>query len=271
VFGLVRGRLSVAHVVAVVALVFAMSGGAYAASRYVITSTKQISPKVLASLKGKAGPSGPAGKVGPVGPAGPAGAGGSGSTGAAGSNGANGASVTGKEFVGVKGPCKEGGSELVGATGTTFACDGEKGAKGATGSPWTAGGTLPAGAMESGTWAATGPPDGPVILKGAVLTAISFGIPLVSAPKVDIIESGSGAGGGTCPASSSVEKPEAEEGNLCIFLSTGGRGAENLERLATLSPEEILEASGTMGTTLLLVPAAAEPVSAHGTWAVSGD
>jgi hypothetical protein len=37
--------------VAALALVFAMSGGAYAASRYVITSTKQISLEVLESLK----------------------------------------------------------------------------------------------------------------------------------------------------------------------------------------------------------------------------
>ena len=42
-----RGRLSYANVAMTLALVFAMSGGAYAASKYVITSTKQISPKVL--------------------------------------------------------------------------------------------------------------------------------------------------------------------------------------------------------------------------------
>jgi hypothetical protein len=57
-------------------LVFAMSGGALAATHYVITSKKQISPKVLKTLKGKPGsrgPAGPAGAAGAAGAAGPAG------------------------------------------------------------------------------------------------------------------------------------------------------------------------------------------------------
>jgi hypothetical protein len=68
-----RSRLTYANVVATLALVFAMTGGAVAAGHYLITSTKQISPKVLASLKGAKGTSGPAGAVGPAGPGGPAG------------------------------------------------------------------------------------------------------------------------------------------------------------------------------------------------------
>jgi hypothetical protein len=56
-----------------------MTGGAYAAKKYLITSTKQISPKVLKALQGKAGPAGAnglagaSGKEGPAGPAGPPG------------------------------------------------------------------------------------------------------------------------------------------------------------------------------------------------------
>jgi hypothetical protein len=63
----IRKRFTYANIVATLALVFAMSGGALAASKYLITSTKQISPKVIKKLKGKAGPSGkegPAGKEG---------------------------------------------------------------------------------------------------------------------------------------------------------------------------------------------------------------
>jgi hypothetical protein len=47
-----RIRLSYANVVATLALVLAMSGGAIAATHYLITSTKQISPRVLKKLKG---------------------------------------------------------------------------------------------------------------------------------------------------------------------------------------------------------------------------
>jgi hypothetical protein len=36
-----------------------MSGGALAAKRYLINSTKQINPKVLKALKGNVGPWGP--------------------------------------------------------------------------------------------------------------------------------------------------------------------------------------------------------------------
>lgn len=58
-----RRHLTYANVAATLALVFAMSGGALAASHYVITSTKQIKPSVLKELKGKPGPPGPTGST----------------------------------------------------------------------------------------------------------------------------------------------------------------------------------------------------------------
>jgi hypothetical protein len=68
-----------ARALALVALAAAIGGGsAFAAGRYLITSTKQIKPSVLKSLK-KAGPAGPQGAQGPKG-----------STGSAGTNGTNG-------------------------------------------------------------------------------------------------------------------------------------------------------------------------------------
>src|ERR1700722_19131264 len=63
-----RRRLSYANITATLALLFAMSGGALAATHYVITSTKQISPKVRKELKGSQGAKGPAGGAGPARP-----------------------------------------------------------------------------------------------------------------------------------------------------------------------------------------------------------
>jgi hypothetical protein len=59
--------------IALLALFIAMGGTAIAAHHYLITSTKQIKPSVLKSLK-KTGPAGPAGPAGPQGPGGPGGA-----------------------------------------------------------------------------------------------------------------------------------------------------------------------------------------------------
>jgi hypothetical protein len=59
-----RKRLTYANVVATLALVFAMSGGALAAKHYLLNSTSQINPKVLKKLKGRAGTTGAAGKEG---------------------------------------------------------------------------------------------------------------------------------------------------------------------------------------------------------------
>jgi hypothetical protein len=72
-FSSVRRHLSYANVAATMALVFAMSGGALAASHYLVNSTKQINPKVLKKLKGNAGAKGAKGVAGPAGPAGPQG------------------------------------------------------------------------------------------------------------------------------------------------------------------------------------------------------
>jgi hypothetical protein len=64
-----RPRLTYANVAATLALVFAMGGSAVAATHYLITSTKQISPKVLKELKvaGKPGPAGSTGATGATG------------------------------------------------------------------------------------------------------------------------------------------------------------------------------------------------------------
>ena len=81
---------AVPWIVACVAIVLAMGGTGFAAKKYLITSTKQISPKVLAKLHGAKG------ARGLTGPAGAAGA--KGANGANGAPGAPGAAGSAKGY-----------------------------------------------------------------------------------------------------------------------------------------------------------------------------
>jgi hypothetical protein len=116
--GHVRRHLTYANVAATLALVFAMSGGAFAATHYLINSTKQINPKVLKALKGSDGGSGSNGANGSAGAGGPAG-----QSGAQGSQGAQGS------------PGSAGPAGAAGAAGA----EGSRGAEGPEGKagPWT--------------------------------------------------------------------------------------------------------------------------------------
>jgi hypothetical protein len=145
-----RPKITYGNVVATLALFLAMSGGAaYAASHYLITSTKQISPKVLKTLKGANGKNGANGAAGATGAAGPGGPAGAGSPGPEGKAGSPGESVT--NTTAAKTTCKEGGAEFkVGAGTATHACSGEKGLPGKEGN---IGKTLASGATETGAWA----------------------------------------------------------------------------------------------------------------------
>jgi hypothetical protein len=212
-----RKRFTYTNVAVTLALVFAMSGGAYAASRYVITSTKQIKPSVLKSLAGKTGPAGPAGPAGVAGSTGPPGP--QGPAGSAGANGSPGESVT-SAAVGKGANCKEGGAKFtVGSGASAYACNGEKGKQGepgepgAPGEPWAVGG-LPAGATETGVWSAGAPETATGL---PVLTPLSFPVPLAARldeAHVHFMEVGA-ASTEECPGT--VEEPKAASGNLCVY------------------------------------------------------
>jgi hypothetical protein len=71
-----RRRPNLSLVISVIALVIVLGGTAVAANRYLITNSKQISPKALkeiATIAAKQGATGQPGPPGPAGPQGPAG------------------------------------------------------------------------------------------------------------------------------------------------------------------------------------------------------
>lgn len=247
-FSIMRRRFTYANVILTLALVFAMTGGAYAAKHYLITSTKQISPKVVAALQGKAGktgPAGPAGLAGPAGPMGPSGPGGA--TGASGKNGLNG---------------EKGERGATGPAGTTGAA-GATGSQGVKGEPWTPNNVLPSNATEKGAWSASGMPV-KYFSSEVVFGSISFTIPLATAPAVHVIEE---LGHETTECPGGVTKPEALPGNLCIFLNF----KENVSGILSSDPGGGgLEEAGITGSVLFVIAEkAGEGVLAKGTWAVT--
>jgi hypothetical protein len=235
----IRGRVSYASVAATLALVFAMSGGAYAASRYVITSTKQIKPSVLKQLKGAAGAAGAKGAAGATGATGPAGA-----TGATGATGPAGQAVEGKE-----------GKE------------GAKGEKGAAGSPWPGGGVLPAKATETGSFAYQDPANE---AGGNVFISLSFSIQLKSeleSTQVEIVKEGQT---GTHCTGSAAE-PTAPEEFLCVYIAKEPEGGDvasyNIKNPAT-GTVSAARAGAILGVALRGEEGV--KVFLYGTWAVTG-
>jgi hypothetical protein len=268
-FWMIHKRLTFANVAMTLALVFAMSGGAYAAKKYVITSTKQIKPSVLAQLKGKAGANGANGATGPAGPQGSVGSAGKegtpGKEGAPGTNGKDGVSVTSKALTPSDVACKkEGGSEFTAASGKTVACNG---------SPWVAGGVLPSGASEMGEWSYV---DSKAVA-GEKTTPISFVIPLKTNAVAHFIGIEELAGGkeespaikeGKCKGTPSA--PEAAAGQLCVFttLAFGLVGKASFFDMQTGTVSA--EAAGTVGTLLYFKVEVGEDLIG-GTWVVTGN
>jgi len=193
-----RNHFGVPGVVAVAALVFAMFGGAYAASN------PGGSHATSSKAKPKQGPRGPRGKTGATGPQGPA---------------------------GPVGP--QGLAGVAGAQGKQ-GIQGAPGAPGAPGEPWTPNGTLPSEATETGGWwmgessdtigtaAISFPvPLSTVDAEGIVDTAIHVMVDGDASPPA-------GCTGG------SFSTPKADPGNLCVYIARS-EGIESALDLHTLS------------------------------------
>jgi hypothetical protein len=270
-FSRIRKHCNATIVVAVFALVFAMTGGAFAINTHgggspskagrVAFSAAAATKSKPKGKRGPRGPAGPAGKngangaTGPAGPAGPTGpAGGTGPTGAAGTDGTNGEKGT------------------PGAPGR----NGEKGEKGETGSPWTAGGTLPKGSTETGEWSVRSTAAAAGELR---TTTISFPIPLASVSGSAIYVKAGESTPESCAGN--AEKPGADAGFLCIF-EIEATGKPILELIhkgglayagAVTSPIGNSDAGTTGGELIFQTETPKTPgeeVSNEGTFAVTG-
>jgi len=206
-------------IVACVALVAALGGGAYAASGGLTGKQKKEVEKIAKKYAGQPGATGAAGSAGPTGPAGAKGdTGAKGETGSAGSNGspggpgANGKSVVATQIGPGEATChKNGGAvyEVEDSGEPTEICNGSEG------SPWALKG-LPKGATETGVWtfnASEASASG-----GRVFVPISFSVPLsqkiTGEANIHYVEA---AGDATCQGK--LTEPKAPEGMICIYVN----------------------------------------------------
>jgi Collagen triple helix repeat (20 copies) len=232
-----------ALILSIVALVFALMGGAYAASQSKV-------------VKGPRGKTGKTGKTGPQGPAGPAGlAGAPGAKGDAGPQGVPGKEGASVEVTELAAPECQGrnGAEVKpkGTASGVEVCEGEEG------SPWTAGGTLPQGATETGAWTFTGS-EAQAGSVGGVLVPISFTIPLTAPLDSSHVHFGSGGG-----CTGEVNNPTAPSGELCVY------GFSTASSTSIFELEFGTEGAGAAGA-LLFFGGVVDGTFGNGSWAVTG-
>jgi hypothetical protein len=259
-------------IVAMVALVAALGGTALAAKGALTGKQKKEVTAIAKKFAGQPGPAGPAGANGTNGTNGAKGDTGAkgdkgatgdkgdkgdpGSPGSPGAAGADGSGVISGEIPAVPSEtvCTgQGGAEYeVEETGEpTIICNGakgDKGEKGDEGSPWTAGGTLPVGATETGLWLARGDfhkftteykegeetkKEEVTVGSQAIYAPFTFSIPLPAQIKPAHVFYGKGVGeeGSEteftkhCPGVAYLFPAVSNPGDLCIYespLSTKG-------------------------------------------------
>lgn len=279
----VRERLGGAGlVVAIIALVVALGGGAYAASATQSAKkssaglTKKQEKQVIALIKanaksapsGAAGPQGAAGTPGAKGDKGPQGEKGiQGEKGTDGTNGTNGTPGTNGKSAKVT-PVAPAAPECQGLGGTLVEVEPEPAAEvcnGKEGSPWTAGGKLPVGSTETGTWSLNATEE-----DTEVVAPISFPIRLISELGPGTVHfQGESEFATTCKGE--VRFPKADSGNLCVYYrECPGFVCGELEN-ATF--EFFTDPSGTEGggvSGVLMHFGVTGSAHGFGSWAVTG-
>jgi hypothetical protein len=285
-------------VLSIIAIVLALGGGAYAANHsHATASAGKRGPR---GPKGEPGAPGLPGKEGPQGKQGEPGKPGEGVTASTESKGSS--------------NCKEGGSKFVTGATATYACNGKKGTngepgapgepgpEGPKGSPWTAGGTLPTGATETGAWASSRFDES--VTESREVSPISFPIPLAGPlgqeqvyyvdlkvqKKENNCEGLSGGRLARCKKQQeeaeknclgNAEAPTAAEGNLCVYqgffqptslLEEGGK----FEVSSIEQPGSAGRGAGTAGAELEILyekgaSVAGAPTQMFGAWAVTAN
>jgi hypothetical protein len=255
--------------VAVIALIFALAGGAFAASGGLSGKQKKETEKIAKKFAGKPGPAGKAGANGATGPAGSQGSpGAKGDKGDAGLQGPPGKSVEVKAIAAGGSECEERNGALVKEKGAST------GVEVCEGSPWTAGGTLPSGATETGTFSVQGSIENKSEKEHGLFTTISFPIPLSLPLDADHVKLVVGLPGPECQTSAgdfgNAEEPVAQPGYLCVFI--GGENAGTFyEQIEPLGSGFLDNASGagTSGARIRFEPPTEEFAFANGSFAVT--
>ena len=243
-------------IVAIVALVAALGGGAFAASGLTGKQKKEVR-KIAMQLAGQDGAQGAAGQPGPAGQKGDTGAAGTkGADGANGTNGIdgtngkagkNGDSVTVIPLSSGDANCPSGGAKFTNLTGSAFACNGEGGGGGYPEQ-------LPPGRTMTGFWEVQGT-LGITQDFGAgpwAVSTISYPLPLATPPveKLLLADSPTEEEEDKCPGSAT--SPEAAPGVLCLYPLGAG-----------LTLKSVI--TTTFGAVLLF----AETDKSFGSWAVT--
>ena len=268
-------------VVACVALIAALGGTALAAAKLNSTQKKEVEKiaKKYAGKPGAPGATGPAGAQGAAGAAGKDGTNGTngkdGTNGTNGTNGSPGKSVKATDIPPETAKCEErGGTELEveGSGSASEICNGKEG------SPWTAGGTLPPGATETGAWSFTASSANADKILASVSFPILLAKPLTSAhvhfqglPTEETFEE-------VCPSGAfGSALPTAKPGELCVYnqLENEPKALFNatfsgISSLIGIDPEA--KGAGRAGAILrfTFTGSAGEAAQGFGSWAVTG-
>jgi hypothetical protein len=267
-------------VVAIIALVFALGGGAWAITASVSGKHHKQPLKAKRHARGTRGPQGPAGPEGPEGPAGVNGK--NGTNGKAGANGTNGTPgksvVSGEEPAGEN--CEQGGYwfEIQGTGIKQYICKGGGGSGGGGGG--SGGTTLAPGDTETGLWSFLVPPGGWEGEAGTEVAWVTMSFPLRTSfnsgngykfrwiGQEFWLEPGEEWDRTDCPGS--TREPAAEPGFLCVYAEAVSNQTSKKREPCILPGVGGLNAD--VGSGAVMGFCAVDPAEAthgYGSWAVT--